>query len=104
MAKWNLYWVTVPHSPDENCFVIAKNVQSAASYEIRNSGMAPGDAYAEFVDHLLKTSSKIMLISWGTIHMAYQTMLGNRYYGNWVHLLLSLKVDTLPDIKGDNLQ
>lgn len=52
MAKWNLYWVTVPHSPDENCFVIAKNVRSAASYEIRNSGMAPGDAHAEFVDHL----------------------------------------------------
>lgn len=52
MAKWNIYWVIVPHSPDENCFVIAKNVQSAASYEIRSSGMAPGDAHAEFVDHL----------------------------------------------------
>ena len=48
MSRWNLYWVECP-SPDENCFVVARNSRSAAKHEEDSSGFDPKDCVATFV-------------------------------------------------------
>lgn len=47
MSTWALYWVTIDCSPDENCFIVAKNSRSASSLEQLSSGLNSGDATAQ---------------------------------------------------------
>ena len=61
MNGWKLYWVEVLSSPDENCFVIAKNKTSAAKYEVDSSGFNRGDACAEFVAYIPNRLENIAL-------------------------------------------
>ena len=48
MSIWKVYWVRTP-SPDEDCFVVAKNPRQAARLEEGGSGFDSGDATAEYV-------------------------------------------------------
>lgn len=48
MSNWKLYWVETPSS-DENCFVVARSLRSAAKYEEGNTGFNPGDCISYFV-------------------------------------------------------
>ncbi len=42
----NLYWLSMP-SPEEDCFVIARNSRSAAVFEEQETGFESGDVRAE---------------------------------------------------------
>lgn len=52
MTSWGLYWVTIDTSPDENCFVVARNSQSAAALEQNSSGFDYGDVCAERIKRI----------------------------------------------------
>lgn len=58
MSRWNLYWVSVECSPEENCFVIARKARSAAKYEEYHSGFNLGDARAELIVNIPEALEK----------------------------------------------
>lgn len=73
MANWKLYWVE--SNGYENCFIVAKNSQSAKSIELKRNGFSVLDVNAfqvmEIPEKLEKESEKNFL-EWSKINAPQQ--------------------------------